>query len=88
MGQWAARALAGRFVNVPAGSYQSEKSLAETELGLDGVMGKVVEWKKAGVLVLVALPGGRAVVADTAQDGVAIFSFGEFDDHSQNLVHR
>jgi len=44
-------------------------------------------WLIRTVLVLVALPGGRAVVAKAAQQRVAIFSFGEFDDHSQKLVH-
>ena len=82
------RAFAGRLIDVPASLNETEESLRDSQLGFDRVMQKVVERKKARVLVLIPLPRGRTIVADAAQDGISIFSFGEFDDHGQNLVQR
>ena len=86
--QRSSRTLAGRFVDIPASRNQTKKSLSESQLGFDRVMQKVVDWEKTGLLFLISLPRGRTIVADATQHRVSIFSFGEFDDHSQNLVHR
>ena len=83
-----ARAFASGLVDVPASRDEPEESLRKRQLAFDRVMQKVVDREKTSLLVLISLPRGRTIVADAAQHRVAIFSFGEFDNHSQNLVHR
>ena len=48
-------------------------------------MQEVVHREKTGVLILIALPGHGAIVANALQHRASIRAFRELDDHSETL---
>ena len=58
---------------------QTVKSMPETKLRLDRVMGEIMKGKERRALVVLSLPGDRAIRANAFQDRAAIGSFGELD---------
>ena len=73
------RPFPGSVRDVPVGCDETVEAASIAQLGLDCVMGEIVEREKCGALIVLSLPCRRPVGADAADNSAAVFSLGELN---------
>src|SRR5205809_3900646 len=86
--QGTACAFPRRVPDVPTLGDEAVEASRKAKFALDRVMGEIVQREERSAMIVLPLPGRRAISPNTAEQGAAIVSFGELDFQNRSKMVR